>query len=159
MTQLPEGTRQDALQFFRGGKTSFSSKGTQGPESAAEWALAPGQQLTLEQEERRAREAAARKLAEEQAAAVQQQVDAFNAQSRPKSLLELHQEGGGVEEEEKAKKKKKKDKATVVTATLGAREVGTWDRDASMKSSLTTEQKVARLSGTERLTGRFATGL
>jgi hypothetical protein len=176
MTQLPEGSRQDALQFFRGGKTSFSSKGAQGPESAAEWGLAPGQQLTLEQEEKRAREAAARKLAEEQAGAVQRQVDAFNAQSRPKSLLELHQEGAGEEEEDesKRKKKKKKDKKkkdkkkkerkkekkkTVVTATLGAREVGSWDRDASMKSSLSTEQKVARLSGTERLTGRFATGL
>jgi hypothetical protein len=177
MTQLPEGSRQDALQFFRGGKTSFSSKGAQGPESAAEWGLAPGQQLTLEQEDKRAREAAARKLAEEQAGAVQRQVDAFNAQSRPKSLLELHQQGAGDEEEQeesKRKKKMKKDKKkkdkkkkerkkekkkTVVTATLGAREVGTWDRDASMKSSLSTEQKVARLSGTERLTGRFAAGL
>lgn len=32
MTALPEGSRQDALQFFRGGKTSFSAKGAAGSE-------------------------------------------------------------------------------------------------------------------------------
>lgn len=32
MTKLPEGSRQDALQFFRGGKTSFSAKGAAGSE-------------------------------------------------------------------------------------------------------------------------------
>jgi hypothetical protein len=32
MTSLPEGSRQDALQFFRRGKSSFSAKGAAGSE-------------------------------------------------------------------------------------------------------------------------------
>ncbi len=180
MTELPEGSRQDALQFFRGGKTSFSSKGAQGPESAAEWALKPGEKPTLEQEERAAREAAARRLAQEQAEAVQQRVKEFNAQTRPKSLLELHFEEGHEKDDvgkdkkrkkkdkkkkdkkkkdKKKKKKEKKEKKVVTTKVLGAMEVGTWDRDANMKTSLSTEKKVAALTGTGQLAGRFATGL
>ncbi len=173
MTALPEGSRQDALQFFRGGKSSFSAKGAAENTIGSEWSAKPGEEVSKTEQEKAAREEAARERAREEAERVKRKVEEFNRAERPKSLLELHFEQTDEskkkdkkkdkkKEEKSKKKKKKKDKKkkkAVVTPMLGAMEVGTWDRDAHMRTSITTEKKVAALTGSAQLAGRFSTGL
>ena len=180
MTALPEGSRQDAMQYFRGGKTQFAANGSHGKDTDASWMAAPGEvkQVTAEEKDKKEREEAARRVQLAKAEAIRVSVNEYNSQGdRSKSLVELHFEEGGDDKDGKKKKKKKKKKKekddkkskkkkkkkkkrkVAETAMLGGMEVGGWDRNQHMASSITTEQKMAALSNSAQLRGRFATGL
>ena len=159
MTALPEGKRQDALQYFRGGKSQFSGKGMQGDVDKA-WARAPHEKG--EEGEEDLREAQER-MEERKAREISEQIQRYNEEERPESLMELHHKED--KDKKKKKKKKKKDKKkkdkkrAAVTPLLGAMEVGTWNREQHMKGSVvTTERKIDTLNHASKLAGRFASG-
>lgn len=112
MTALPEGKRQDALAYFRGGKTSFSAKGVQGDVDKG-WMATPGasaQAASREAREEAEREEAKREAEARHAAEVKARLDAYTATARPTSLLELHLTGEADAGKDKHKKKKDKHK-------------------------------------------------